>query len=204
MTNMVRYHSDPAYRAGKLAAARRNAARRTPEQKRVYNLWHFYRLTPAAFEALLAAQDGRCGVCLRVPDDPQKMHVDHDHSCCSARTPSGSAKGTCGKCVRGLLCAPCNLGLGHWRDNAQHLLNAIDYLHRTQEGSDMAKAVQAVLFRWDSDFVDLLRATAGPRGMSGFVRRAIEKEMGYPSGMPPAPAPEPVREPETDFDNWGA
>ena len=32
--------------------------------------------------------------------------------------------------VRGLLCMPCNTGLGNFKDNVQTLLNAIKYLER--------------------------------------------------------------------------
>jgi len=40
-------------------------------------------------------------------------HVDHDH--------------ITGK-VRGLLCSPCNTGLGMFQENAQLFLKAIQYL----------------------------------------------------------------------------
>ena len=33
-------------------------------------------------------------------------HIDHYHGCCPGRY-------SCGKCIRGLLCGPCNVGLGH-------------------------------------------------------------------------------------------
>jgi hypothetical protein len=49
--------------------------------------------------------------------------VDHDHSCCPGRK-------ACGKCIRGLLCANCNQGLGKFKDDPKLLRNAIDYLAR--------------------------------------------------------------------------
>ncbi len=35
-----------------------------------------------------------------------RLHIDHDHRCCNYQ-------GSCGKCVRGALCPPHNLYLGH-------------------------------------------------------------------------------------------
>lgn len=50
--------------------------------------------------------------------------VDHDHSCCPSRIRS------CGKCVRGLICQNCNIGLGGFRDNTEIMLKAMQYLKR--------------------------------------------------------------------------
>lgn len=44
----------------------------------------------------------------RVPDN-QQLHIDHDHACCPSNV-------SCGKCVRGTLCAGCNISLGWSRD----------------------------------------------------------------------------------------
>lgn len=49
------------------------------------------------------------------------MHIDHDHSCCPG-------KGSCGKCVRGILCRNCNVGLGFLKDSIPRLEDAISYL----------------------------------------------------------------------------
>lgn len=82
-----------------------------------------YGLTIAEFDALVAKQDGKCAIC--GTDDPGGngvWHVDHDHSCCTGR------KISCGRCVRGLLCNRCNIGLGNFKDNPDVLRAAVSYL----------------------------------------------------------------------------
>jgi hypothetical protein len=69
-----------------------------------------YGLTPEAFADLLAIQDGRCAIC-RGP--MVKPCVDHDHE-------TGL--------VRGILCDPCNRGLGCFADDRERLQRALAYL----------------------------------------------------------------------------
>lgn len=80
-----------------------------------------YGLTVDQYEAMVAAQGGACAICGGPPSDGKRWHIDHDHSCC----PKGRS---CGQCVRGLLCAHCNWGLGWFRDNKDFLARAISYL----------------------------------------------------------------------------
>lgn len=68
-----------------------------------------YGLEPEAFEKMMADQGGKCWICGKPLVKPT---VDHDHKT--------------GK-VRGLLCVPCNRGLGYletvgWLDKALHYL----------------------------------------------------------------------------------
>lgn len=61
-------------------------------------------LTPEGYAAMVAAQGGSCAVCLRKePGGKGEWHIDHDHDCCAG-------VGSCGWCVRGLLCCACNRG----------------------------------------------------------------------------------------------
>lgn len=83
-----------------------------------------YGITRDQYEA--AAAKG-CLICHRTD---RKLHVDHDHNCCPMR--GGSAR-TCGKCVRGLICGPCNRGLGLFFDDPEALERAAKYLRRQLE-----------------------------------------------------------------------
>ena len=76
-----------------------------------------YNITPEDFERMYSKYDGLCWVC----KEEVATVVDHDHSCCSR-------EGSCGKCVRGLLCHRCNTGIGFLRDSIVILKNAIIYL----------------------------------------------------------------------------
>ena len=49
--------------------------------------------------------------------------VDHDHACCAGKV-------TCGKCVREIICARCNIGLGGFRDDPEAMRRAADYVER--------------------------------------------------------------------------
>lgn len=88
-----------------------------------------YGLTFEQFSQMLRSQQGLCGVCRKPLGTIRKyIAIDHDHACCASRIR------TCGKCVRGLLCIPCNTGLGMFYDNPGILRGAIAYL----EGDGMA------------------------------------------------------------------
>ncbi|AID58959.1 restriction endonuclease, HNH endonuclease domain [Mycobacterium phage Gaia] len=89
------------------------------------NLRRKYKLSLEGYYAMLAAQGGVCAIpgC-DTPSTPDKrLHVDHDHSCCSGVV-------SCGVCVRALLCSDCNQALGFSRDDADRLRGMIDYLER--------------------------------------------------------------------------
>lgn len=94
------------------------------------NLLYKHGMTMERYDELLASQGGGCGLCGTT--DPggrggERFHVDHDHSCCP-----GSR--SCDKCVRALLCAPCNVGLGSFRDDPERLREAARYIETHQKG----------------------------------------------------------------------
>ena len=78
-----------------------------------------YGLPMGGYLNLIDKQDNKCAICFKVFEETPS--VDHDHSCCPGRI-------TCGKCIRGLLCSDCNRGLGCFRDNANSLRVAANYL----------------------------------------------------------------------------
>jgi hypothetical protein len=91
----------------------------------------FYKMSWEGYLALLASQDYRCanqGCRTELVATPAEPHgrgqqVDHDHSCCPGKI-------TCGNCVRGVLCAPCNLMIGSARDCPERLAGAVAYLSK--------------------------------------------------------------------------
>jgi hypothetical protein len=71
-------------------------------------------MTVEQYEQILVGQGGACAICGgKDPCFGRDWHVDHDHA-------TGA--------VRGVLCAQCNIGLGHFKDNVTALGSAIKYL----------------------------------------------------------------------------
>lgn len=88
-----------------------HAWRNTPEQKQrdrsSDRKWR-YGVTPEQFEELLTAQGGGCAIC-----GAEANNLDHEHS-------TGR--------VRGVLCGPCNRGLGLFKDDPSRLEKAAAYV----------------------------------------------------------------------------
>lgn len=80
-----------------------------------------YDLDAHEYGKLYEAQDGLCAICRRANGSTRRLSVDHDHKCC----PGGVS---CGFCIRGLLCRPCNDMLGHARDSWEFFHRAARYL----------------------------------------------------------------------------
>lgn len=78
-----------------------------------------YNLTCEQYDLMLIKQDNRCAICTVLFTG--RICIDHDHACCPETT-------SCGKCVRGLLCDPCNVAIGKLNDSVIVLARAIDYL----------------------------------------------------------------------------
>lgn len=78
-----------------------------------------YNMSKDRYLTMLEQQGGCCAICNKM----EPLVIDHDHACCDVDARS------CGKCVRGLLCSPCNLFLGHANDNKRSLAAGIVYLY---------------------------------------------------------------------------
>ena len=81
-----------------------------PRGELIQSLARIYKTTIEHYDKMVVAQSGRCAICSTVLTEP---HVDHDH--------------VTGR-VRGLLCPPCNRGLGMFKDDPGLLHVAAAYL----------------------------------------------------------------------------
>ncbi len=83
-----------------------------PAYQREYSLKHRFGMTQDDYENLSVAQGMRCAIC-QGPPTRKHFSIDHCHKT--------------GK-VRGLLCQPCNAGLGHFKDSLSVVRSAGSYL----------------------------------------------------------------------------
>lgn len=91
-----------------------------PQYFRRRHLWKNYKMLLEEYEQMLADQGGKCAVCGCAEDtkwtrDRVGFVVDHCHE---------SGKN------RGILCHPCNVGLGMFKDNPAALRAAADYIEK--------------------------------------------------------------------------
>lgn len=87
-----------------------------PEKFALYKnrqLKHRYGMTMEEYDNILVEQKGVCAICGGLPNKTKGLCVDHSHE-------NGN--------IRGLLCGPCNKGLGMFRDNPMNLIRASEYL----------------------------------------------------------------------------
>ena len=84
-------------------------------QDRRVDLKRKYGLTVDQYDAILRKQGGVCAICGE-HEGSVTMPVDHNHE-------TGA--------VRGILCGPCNRGLGQFKDDPERLKKALRYLRRT-------------------------------------------------------------------------
>lgn len=95
-----------------------------PGYTRNIALKHAYGITLEEYNAVLARQGGVCAICgSDEPGGNGSFPVDHDHACCPG-------KRSCGKCIRGVLCNRCNVGIAMFGDDPERMKRAIEYVGR--------------------------------------------------------------------------
>jgi hypothetical protein len=96
-----------------------------PDKVRAWSLRQ-YGITPAQFDAIYDAQDGKCAVCRDgIPRIGKGRHLDHCHAT---------------NRIRGILCLGCNHGLGNFRDRPDALVAAASYLQTSDTGLVLSDA----------------------------------------------------------------
>lgn len=104
---LIRYNED-----------RKKDPERFKQYERNSKLNTSYGLTSEVFDLLLKHQGNGCAICGTNDWGPRRPHIDHDH--------------TTNK-LRGILCHSCNTALGLFKDNAEILQKAIEYLNRGKD-----------------------------------------------------------------------
>jgi hypothetical protein len=93
-----------------------------PGHQRAYWIKCMYGITQEQFDEILETQGGVCAICKQVPEEIDgngwsQWNVDHNH-----------VTGV----VRGILCAPCNSGIGLLGDTYERVAAAATYLLRAE------------------------------------------------------------------------
>ncbi|QWY81495.1 endonuclease VII [Mycobacterium phage Winget] len=83
-----------------------------------------YGIPQELYWALYEAQGGKCAICQIATGKTKRLAVDHDHKMAVNVCGHDVNKG-CPQCIRGLLCGPCNQGIGRWSPEA--LVRALNY-----------------------------------------------------------------------------
>jgi len=96
-----------------------------PQRHKSWVIKWKYNITKEEYDDIFIKQGESCAICGTKESGGKGWCIDHDHSCC----PDGNS---CGKCVRGILCTRCNMGLGYLQDSEDVLLSAIRYLEENQ------------------------------------------------------------------------
>ena len=77
-----------------------------PDSLRDTRLKYLYKINEEDFDKRFAEQGNLCALCdSDQSKQERRFSVDHDHHCCLGQR-------SCGKCLRGILCADCNRKLG--------------------------------------------------------------------------------------------
>lgn len=85
-----------------------------------------YGVTHGTYDAMLAAQEGKCAICETTEpgNGLARFPIDHCHT---------------SKAIRGLLCSNCNRGLGYFKDSSTRMRRAADYVDSAEAGGEGGK-----------------------------------------------------------------
>lgn len=83
------------------------------ERARRATLKRRYGMSVADYDLILKDQEGMCKIC----GESKRLYIDHCHD-------SGI--------VRGLLCASCNIGVGHLEKSGDFVQKALDYIKNSR------------------------------------------------------------------------
>lgn len=109
------HYADPERRERRLASQKAYHDR-NPEKSHHDWLRFAYGVSPEDVAEMRERQGGACAICGRTD---LRLNVDHDHA-------TGE--------IRGLLCDPCNRGIGQLGDDPERLLRAVAYLTDKRRG----------------------------------------------------------------------
>jgi hypothetical protein len=108
-----RYRMSPH---GKKKTSERKKSDSAKARERQYLLKREYGLSVEEYNHMFTVQNGNCAICgCNQSELTRHLAVDHNHD-------TGL--------VRGLLCIPCNVGIGNLKDDVKRLQSAIDYLNK--------------------------------------------------------------------------
>jgi hypothetical protein len=107
-------YKDPTKRREMARVSAAKCRQERPHLQKKNRIKHEYGLSWEEYLGILQSQAYACAVCGKDLTEVTGC-VDHDHA-------TGA--------VRGILCGPCNTGLGHFYDDPQRLENAAAYLRR--------------------------------------------------------------------------
>lgn len=106
-----------AYRRRPAVAAKMKEYRKTDAYKRTLKRFHLkkkYGISLEQFDDMFHSQGNKCAICGSAAKPKRGWHADHCHK-------TGR--------FRGVLCSGCNTGIGHFYENINSMLKAIDYLN---------------------------------------------------------------------------
>jgi hypothetical protein len=106
-------HTERWTTSGNCVECGRNAQQRDRDKSRWNRRVKLYGVDEAAFQALRESQGGICPICADPLPGVDRTHIDHCHTT---------------NRVRGLLCGPCNQGIGLLRESEVIMRRAIDYV----------------------------------------------------------------------------